>query len=285
MSSPQNSQCLSLANRISSPQLPSLSLEDRISSPNPSTNHKDIPILHLEDFPDFNAPSPGSEPILVDLPGGIYLPGYEHFDPYNATHFAYHGANEPLGDFTEDLVATPCWDPMPNTVDDHHLTLFAPNHPDAQAVDIANGGLCDLGIVADIDHYRVLWSEKEELQCQERELADAWDQWHDTLSSVERHLTRAKAHSRLHPYLMGQAYIPTVCNNNDCAISSGIVLSGTLVGSVRYKDISRTICYVPHSHKNHGGTGACPWHKEVWATSSSWEWTTSKWAASYDEDH
>ncbi|KAH9019492.1 hypothetical protein EDB84DRAFT_1442091 [Lactarius hengduanensis] len=233
MSSPQPSLRLSLADRISSPQIPSMSLEDRISSispptsPPPDTAPTGTPILRPEDFPNFNAPSPGSEPILADLPGGVYLHGYERYDPYNATHHRYRvpvmildgttkdphyiafrvntfthrhivtgrreGATEPLGDFAEDLVAAPCWDPMPNTVDDTHLTLFAPSHPDAQAVDITNGGLRDPGVIADVDRYRVLWSEKEELQHRERELTDAWDQWHAASSSVERRLTMASA--------------------------------------------------------------------------------------------
>ncbi|KAH9031577.1 hypothetical protein EDB84DRAFT_1438872 [Lactarius hengduanensis] len=393
MSSPQSTQRLSLADRISSPQTHSIPLADRITSISPPDSPTltepagDLPILRPEDFPDFNAPSPGSEPITADLPGGIHLHGYERYNPYNATHHRYRvaipiqpgvtkdphyiafrintfthrhitvgrreGATEPLGDYAEDLVAAPYWDPMPNTTSPTEV-------------------LRDPGVVADIDRYRVLWSEKEELQRRERELTDAWDQWRDTSGGVTKRLTMAKARSRLHPYLMGQAHVTTVRNNNDIAISSGIPISDVIHHRVptppyalpypqlhdgerpsvtrwirtmgqqshvseqptptpqrpasrikctkckipnvnhiirdcplwdacRYCEVQghksyncaypHTLCarhpkcYVPHSHTNHGGTGSCPWHKEVWAASSSREWTTGEWDANYDEDH
>jgi len=63
-----------------------------------------------------------------------------------------------------DLVATPFWDPLPNTIDDRDLNPFTPSYPDAQAIDITAAGLADPGVIANIDRYRVLWSEKEELQ-------------------------------------------------------------------------------------------------------------------------
>ncbi|KAH9020585.1 hypothetical protein EDB85DRAFT_2152999 [Lactarius pseudohatsudake] len=231
---------------ISSPRTHSIPLADRITSISPPDSPTltepagDLPILLSRGLPRLQlrrpqGPNP-SWPTYLEAYTSMGVTKDPHYIAFHINTFTHRhitvgrreGATEPLGDYAEDLVAAPFWDPMPNTVDDTDLLLFAPSHPDAQAIDIANGGLRDPGVVADIDRYRVLWSEKEELQRRERELADAWDQWRDTSGGVTKRLTMAKARSRLHPYLMGQAHVATVRNNNDLAISSGIPISDVI---------------------------------------------------------
>ncbi|KAI9436352.1 hypothetical protein H4582DRAFT_2059002 [Lactarius indigo] len=228
-----------LSERISSPTTQPVPLDARMTSPSsPTASHSTFGgatttgvvspdlVVHPADDPNFNAPSPVSEPIMADLPGGVHMLGYERYNPYNPNHVKYcvhipfpdgtmkkphyiafrvntfthrhtvagrrDGTNEPYGDFGEDLVAAPCGDPMPDTVDDTQLTLLATTHPDAQAVDIAAGMMGNPGIIADIDWYRVLWEEKEELQRRECDLTEAWDRWCNVNSDVESQLTRAK---------------------------------------------------------------------------------------------
>jgi len=182
-----------------------------------------LPPPDLADDPHFNTPSPVSIPEIEVLHPELPIPlGYQRYDPYNATHIRYKvdipmpggGMKKPhyiqfnineyshchtikakrvnadnlLGDYGTDLVATPFWDPLPNTTDDNNLNPFTPSYPDAQAIDIAAAGLVDLGVIADIDRYRVLWSEKEELQRRKHDLRMAWDQWQDKNHSVQHRL-------------------------------------------------------------------------------------------------
>jgi len=192
--------------------------------------------------------------------------GYQRYDPYNATHVRYRvdipmpgggmkkphyiqfnineyshrhtikakrvNTDDPLGDYGTDLVAVPFWDPLPNTTDDNDLNPFTPPYPDARAIDITAAGLADLGVIADIDRYRVSWSKKEELQRHEHDLRMAWDQWQDKNHSIQHRLQAARACSRLHPYLQGQAHAPHIHNNVDTAISSGIPIADVLHGRV-----------------------------------------------------
>jgi len=217
--------------------------------------------------PHFNTPSPVSVPEIEVLHPELPVPlGYQRYDPYNATHVRYKvdipmpgggmkkphyiqfnineyshhhtikakrvNADDPLEDYGTGLTAAPFWDPLPNTTNDDDLNPFTPSYPNAQAIDIAAAGLADPGVIADIDRYHVLWSEKEELQRCEHDLRMAWDQWWDKNHSVQHCLQAAQAHSRLHPYLQGQAYAPRICNNFDTAISSGIPIADVLHGQV-----------------------------------------------------
>ena len=169
-----------------SPDLANL-LGNQSPSPNPAND------------PHFNTLSPVSIPEIEVLHPELPIPlGYQCYDLYNTTHaqccidISMRGggvkkphyiqfnineyshchtikakrvnANDPLGDYGMDLVATPFWDPLPNTIDDRDLNPFTPSYPDAQAIDITAAGLADPGVIANIDRYRVLWSEKEELQ-------------------------------------------------------------------------------------------------------------------------
>ncbi len=101
--------------------------------------------------------------------GGVKKP---HYIQFNINEYSHRhtikakrvNANDPLGDYGTDLTAIPFWDPLPNTVDDSDLNPFTPSYPDAWAIDIAAAGLADPGVIVDIDRYRTLWSEKEELQ-------------------------------------------------------------------------------------------------------------------------
>ncbi|KAI9442309.1 hypothetical protein H4582DRAFT_2072859 [Lactarius indigo] len=228
-----------LSKQFSSPTTQPIPLDAQMTSPSsPTASHSTFggatttrvtsPDLaaHPADDPGFNAPSPVSEPIMADLPGGVHMLGYEHYNSYNPNHvkycvhvpfpdgtmkkphyiafcintFTHHhtvvgrrdGTNKPYGDFREDLVAAPCGDPMPDIVNDTQLTLFVMTHPDAQAVDIAAGMMGNPGVIADIDRYRVLWEEKEELQQWERDLTEAWDRWCNVNNNVESRLTWAK---------------------------------------------------------------------------------------------
>ncbi len=215
------------------------------------------------DDPHFNTPSPVSIPEIKVLHPELPVPlGYQCYSPYNATHVQYRvdipmpgggmkkphyiqfnineyshrhtikvkrvNANDPLGNYGTDLIATPFWDPLPDTTNNNDLNPFTPSYPDAQAIDIAATGLADLGIIMDIDRYCVLWSEKEELQRQEHDLRMAWDQWRDKNHSVQHCLQAAQTHSHLHPYLQGQVHAPHIHNNVDTAISSGIPIADIL---------------------------------------------------------
>ncbi|KAH9052006.1 hypothetical protein EDB83DRAFT_2316633 [Lactarius deliciosus] len=223
-----------------------------------------IPIALPADFPDFNTPdSPVSEPLTADLPGGVHMMGYERYNSYNPNHYKYapdilmpdgvtqkklhyvafhintythrhtvvgcrNRAGDPLGDYGEDLYAAPNWDPMPNTVDNNDLTLLTPTHPDTQAVDIATSALKDPGVTADIDRYRVLWDTKGALEQREQDLKQAWNQWRDHHNNVQHRLVAAQTHSRLHPYLQGQAYVANIRDNTDLAVSAGIPIADVL---------------------------------------------------------
>jgi len=135
----------------------------------------------------------------VDIPmlgGGVKKP---HYIQFNINEYSHHhtikakrvNADDLFGDYGTDLVATPFWDPLPNTTDNNDLNPFTPSYPDTQAIDIAAAGLVDPGVIADIDRYRVLWSEKEELQKREHNLRMAWDQWRDKNHSVQHRLQAA----------------------------------------------------------------------------------------------
>jgi len=169
-----------------------------------------LPPPNLANDPHFNTPSPMSIPEIEVLHPELPIPlGYQCYDPYNATHAQYKvdipmpgggvkkphyiqfningyshrhtvkakrvNADDPFGDYGTDLVAAPFWDPLPNITDDNDLNPFTPSYPDARAIDIAAAGLADLGVIADIDRYRALWIEKEELQRHEHDLRMAWD--------------------------------------------------------------------------------------------------------------
>jgi len=219
------------------------------------------------DDPHFNTPSPVSIPKIKVLHPKLPIPlGYQRYNPYNATHVQYKvdipmpgggvkkphyiqfnineynhhhtikakrvNADDPFGDYGTDLVAAPFWDPLPNITDDNDLNPFTPSYPNTQAIDIAAAGLVDPGVIADIDRYHVLWSEKEELQRHEHDLRVAWDQWRDKNHSVQHCLQAARTCSHLHPYLQGQAHAPSICNNINTAISSGIPIADVLHGQV-----------------------------------------------------
>ncbi len=169
--------------------------------------------------------------------GGVKKP---HYIQFNINEYSHRhtikakrvNTDNPFRDYGTDLVAAPFWDPLPNTTDDNNLNPFTPSYPDAQAIDIAAAGLADPGVIADIDRYRILWSEKEELQKREHDLRMAWDQWRDKNHSVQHHLQAVRTRSRLHPYLWGQAYTPHIRNNIDTAVSSGIPIADVLHGQV-----------------------------------------------------
>ena len=67
--------------------------------------------------------------------------------------------------------------PWPLSPDNHNLSPLAPIHDDALAVDLGLETLDDLGLLADVDRYCSLITEKTALWVREKELADAWYNW------------------------------------------------------------------------------------------------------------
>ena len=111
--------------------------------------------------------------------------------------------------------------------DDDHSSLLV-DTLDIQAVDVALMALGDPGVTADTDLLQFLTRERAHLEDQERELVRQQISLRDQLSQVTGRLTRAKVHTRLHPYLQGTAVIPHPRDQAERAASGGVPLASIL---------------------------------------------------------
>jgi hypothetical protein len=173
------------------------------------------------------------------LPPGFHVPnGYTRYNPFNENHKKYHtdiltpdgtqkrphfiqfhfdctGGHRHLvlcrcqdnADYGIELEAVPHMGPSTDPVRDADLAIFNRAHPEAMAVELGLHTLKDLGVKADVDRFRYLEEEHAVLLERERALADAWRNWRVRSGNIRTRLTASQAHSRVHPYLRGVAYI------------------------------------------------------------------------------
>jgi len=98
--------------------------------------------------------------------------------------------------------------PAPAEVNDHDLSLFAPNNAEEEAINIALYAIDDHGLVADVDRFRGLAEAQTRLRAEQEALDKKLATWRDQWGPVRSRLINARARSRVHPYLENEAPVP-----------------------------------------------------------------------------
>ena len=233
-SSPSNSPPLSLEERITDAP-PSLSLAERIGE---EVESFQTPLVSPEHSPppttNFAYTSPAFTPMHPDT---IVPDGYEFYDPIRFPNHDKYGQKIVIDQkdvvdpdairFEHNYVdhqhyvmavtrrATPPPDPYgwplnafefvgPSVEDvkETDLTVFGPNHTDHDLVDIGLYNINDFGLVVDVDRFRGYEEEQVHLIERQQRLDQDKLMWGLRMGPVRERLTKAKARSRLHPYLI-----------------------------------------------------------------------------------
>ena len=106
------------------------------------------------------------------------------------------------------LEAAPFTGCMSPGVNEANLQVLLGSEDQHLGVDIALNTINDKGVTADTDQLRELAVEDIVLTQCEQELADKRASWRVRNAETRARLTRARVHSRIHPYLNHTALIP-----------------------------------------------------------------------------
>ena len=110
-------------------------------------------------------------------------------------------ANPPTDPYGWPLNAAEFIGPSVEDIKETDLTVFGPNHADHDLVDIGLYNIHDFGLVADVDRFRGYEEEQVNLIDRQQRLDRDKLMWGLRMGPVCECLIKAKARSRLHPYL------------------------------------------------------------------------------------
>ena len=217
-----------LEDRLEDPPTP-LTLEERLDNPTPEetlvTHHDPTPLAQPQ-TPEGYVHYDPTDPNHVRYVRKIHL----HREPYDTPQFPHYVRFEhdmgmhqhyAYGLMQDDgprgtpygwpIEAKPFTAPIPHldtSVDNTALGIFDARYVRSLEVDASLYALCDYGVLADVDKYRIKMLDYEDLLERQEAVTRDLRQWRDAITPIWRRLTDAQARRRVHPYLQGLLPIP-----------------------------------------------------------------------------
>ena len=109
------------------------------------------------------------------------------------------------------IEAKPFMGPIPHldaSVDNTSLGIFDARYARSLEVDASLYAICDYGVLADVDKYRIKMLDYEDLLARQASVERDLRQWQEVITPIQKCLVSAQARQQVHPYLQGLLPIP-----------------------------------------------------------------------------